>query len=163
MTLNTVKNLFAPLLAHEFNQQGAMQRAGVARAQGLDPAQFGTVYPGSTVTTTTNNRPGASWLPGTLIGAALLTAGAIGLPLLQPRPAQPPPAASTVQTPSAPSPVVPAKGPPAGLWIQETQQPDGTWKTDTTLQATENPDGTWSTPDGKRWQKNEDGSWSQAS
>jgi hypothetical protein len=114
--------MFAPLLIHGLNQQGALQRAASAKALGLDPAAYGTVYPGSTVTNTTNNT-GGGYLKGALLAVVLLAAGgatAAGLlRCLPPRPGAPAPPAATA-APSTRS----------GAWdvITEEQQPDGTWK-----------------------------------
>lgn len=67
---------FAPLLIHNQNQSEALQRALAAQGQGLDPATYGTPFPGGNVTnTTTTNQSARGWLPGALLGAALLAGG----------------------------------------------------------------------------------------
>ncbi len=108
---------FAPLLIHGLNQHQALQRATVAKMQGLDPKEFGTVFPGSTVTTTNNIRPTIGWLLGPILGVLLAATGAAGLYLLTHQ------AGKVLPQPAA-----------AGeteKWdaIYEEQQPDGSWKT----------------------------------
>ena len=114
------------VLAHGYNQQQAMQRAVQAKAQGLDPTQYGSVLPGSTITTNTTNNTdnGTGIVKGSLLTAALLAAGGGGAYLLS-------------------TPVVPKQDPPARIEkadpvvitkdaaydaVYEVKQPDGTWK-----------------------------------
>jgi hypothetical protein len=103
----------APLLIHNQNQVTAMTRAAAAKAQGLDPALYGTPLPGSNVTTTTNHS-GMGWLPATVLTLGSLLAGGVTASALM------------RTTPSPPANSVPA----AKSWIgvYEQQQPDGTWK-----------------------------------
>lgn len=112
-------SLAAPLLIHNQNQAAAMTRAAAAQGLGLDPATFGTPFPGSTITTTNNQTAG--WLKGALLGAGLLAGGsAAGLgaakALTQP---------AAVQTTPQPIPSAPGQAWDA---ITEEQQPDGSWK-----------------------------------
>lgn len=111
------------LVVSGYNQQQAMQRAVMARAQGLDPEKYGAVYPGSTVTnTTTNHNSGNGILKGALLSAAMLATGGAGtfgvVKMLTPT--------AAVVSPAT-------KEPPAGKAnhydaITEELQPDGTWK-----------------------------------
>lgn len=118
------------LLAHERNQQGALERAAQAQAQGLDAAQFATQFPGSTVVTTTNHT-GGGYLRGALLAAGLLTAGAGAGIALKPAAGETKPPATALQP--AAGATKPPNGPtrPAGSAydaVVEEQQPDGSWK-----------------------------------
>lgn len=128
------------LVAHNLNQQQAMQRAVQAQAQGLDPAAYGTVYPGSTVTTThnttTTNNTGSGILKGALLSTALLTAGTVGGGLgllhLNSKPAGQEGAVVTpapVPPPQVREKVITVPGATQD-WdaVYEELQPDGTWR-----------------------------------
>ena len=133
--MNMLKN-FQALLAHERNQQGAMQRAAQAQAQGLDPAAFATPFPGAHITNTTTTNTGGGILKGALIAALMAVGGgaatwgllsggpAVKAPVeheakLKPFVPQPPTKTTPSPSPSSPS-----------LYdaVYEEQQPDGTWK-----------------------------------
>lgn len=103
------------LLGHERNQLGALQRAAQAKAMGVsEPEKYGTLFPGSTITTTNNN---GSWLKGALLGAAMLgtgAAGAAGLTgVFNKRAAEPPAVVSREGEEDV---------------IEEEEQKDGSWK-----------------------------------
>ncbi len=113
------------LLAHNHNQQQAMQRAVQAKAQGLDPEVYGTVFPGSVVTTNTtnNNNTGSGYLKGSLLTAALLAAGGTGSYLISK------PVADVKQVAPV-TPVVSNTKTKTTEYdaVYEELQPDGTWK-----------------------------------
>lgn len=125
------------LVAHNLNQQQAMQRAAQAQAQGLSPEEYGTVFPGSTVTTTNNtttNNGNGGWLKGALVSAAMLAGGGTGAAVLMstrtPEPAVSPAQATPATPTKPPAPKVitlPGKDQQYDA-IYEVQQPDGSWK-----------------------------------
>lgn len=107
-------------LVHGWNQQQALQRAQAAVATGLDPRQYGSPLPGSTVTTVTNNS-GGGIVKGLLLGAATLAAGGGTAGALF---------SSLRPTPPAAAIVAPAKNTVQQLLdaVYERQEPDGSWR-----------------------------------
>lgn len=110
--------LFIPLQIHGLNQHEALQRAVIAKANNLDPATYGTPYPGgsnsSNTTTTTHTVGGVA--KGVLLTAGLIAAAGAGVgvtKMLQPS-----------QSPVTAQPV----GGEAYDAIVEEQQLDGSWK-----------------------------------
>ena len=108
------------LVVSGYNQQQAMQRAVVARAQGLDPEVYGAVYPGSTVTTnTTTHNSSSGLIKGALLSAAMLSAGGAGV-------------FGVVKTLTPAEVTLPTITPKTKQIdydaIYEELQPDGTWK-----------------------------------
>jgi hypothetical protein len=135
VTADAVRALFAPLLAHKFNQEDALSRAARAQALGLPPevvATLGTPYPGATVNTTTNtSSQQAGGVLRTALAGALLFAGGAGVALglakyLSPAPAAVQPLAPRQQ----PAPAAPAWDAVYEQQIEppSPQHPDGTWK-----------------------------------
>lgn len=122
------------LLVHEQNEQRAMQRAAQAQAQGLDPATYGTVFPGSTVNTTntTTNNTGGGLVKGMILAATLATAaagGGVGVGRMLTAPPAPAPAAPAAAQAEAPAKVVTVPGRDQQYdAIYEVRQPDGTWR-----------------------------------
>lgn len=73
-------SLFMPLLLHHYNATTAANRAAVAKELGVPtvgPAAPGSLYPGSSVTSTINHMS-AGWFRGALLGTAILATGILG-------------------------------------------------------------------------------------
>ena len=147
---NPFAAMMAPLLAHEFNLRGAMQRAAQAKALGLDPQEFANVYPGSNLNVTVYQQ-------GATDGATPATASTASGSNTPPVPLAPKasvPAASGLSTLAKVGlaaaltlggggagaglmallkPAAAAKAAPAIQWeeeelVEQQQQPDGTWQ-----------------------------------
>ncbi len=84
MTLRSqLGSLFLPLLLHHYNATTATQRAAIAKEMGVTPmgsAAPGSLYPGSSVTSTVNHQA-TGWLKGALLGTAILGTGIVGTAL----------------------------------------------------------------------------------
>lgn len=63
MGFSPLQQLIGPLFAHDFNQRQALQRAIVAKANGIDPKGYSEMYPGSTYNVTNIGSPGPSTSP----------------------------------------------------------------------------------------------------
>jgi hypothetical protein len=136
--MNPVLLKLGQLVAHNMNQNTAMERAAVASAQGLDPKAYATPFPGetsnattTTTTTTINNNGSSGMLKGSILAATLLTLGGAGAYSLNNmrKPEEKPPIVSP-QTDAKPAETVKVK--PLGDQeydaVYEVQQPDGSWK-----------------------------------
>src|SRR5262249_4591492 len=81
MSLRTqLGSLFMPLLLHHYNATAAVNRAAVAKEMGVadvGPATPGSLYPGSSVTSTINHLS-SGWFKGALLGTAILATGILG-------------------------------------------------------------------------------------
>lgn len=114
---------FWALLAHERNQQGALQRATQAQAQGLDPAPFAAPFPGANIVTTTTNNTGGGLVKGALLAATLAAAGGAATWGLMGQPTSN--NKSEIKAPA----VSPVTGKATEYdAVYEEKQADGTWK-----------------------------------
>jgi hypothetical protein len=152
-------SLFLPLLLHNYNATTAASRAAVVKelgVAGVAPAPPGSLYPGSSVTSTVNHMSGG-WGKGALLGTAILATGILGTllgpGLLRTTPAladKETKALAAKETPSAPPPTAPVAA--EGDYVTWAIQPDGTRKEigrvhvrtlPTGQQEQRQPDGTW--------------------
>jgi hypothetical protein len=147
-------SLFMPLLLHHYNATTAANRAAVAKEMGVatvGPAAPGSLYPGSSVTSTINHMSGG-WFKGALLGTAILATGILGT-LLGPHVLRkeqqtlPNSAPQSSDTCSSPTTV-----PPEGDYVTWQIQPDGSRKEIRRVHVR-------ALPDGRQEQQRPDGSW----